>query len=58
MLLVWLVVSEYTTTWVDGKTLMLTAPVVAVLAWAGVATLRARRFASWRRCWRSRWPAA
>ena len=41
MLAVWLVSSEYTTTWVDAKTLMLTSPAVVLLAWGGVAALRA-----------------
>jgi hypothetical protein len=40
VLIVWLALSEYSTTWVAAKTLMLTSPVVAVLAWGGVATLR------------------
>ena len=41
MLVVWLAVSEYATTWVDAKTIMLTSPVVVLLAWGGVAALRA-----------------
>ncbi len=41
MLVAWLLVSEYSTTWVDAKTLMLTSPLVVLLAWAGVAALRA-----------------
>jgi hypothetical protein len=41
MLLVWLVVNENSTTWVSAKTLMLTSPVVVLLAWAGVAELAA-----------------
>ena len=44
VLLVWLAFSVYSTTWVDAKTLMLTSPVVAVLAWGGVATLRSSVF--------------
>jgi hypothetical protein len=40
-LVVWLAVTEYATTWVDAKTLMLTSPVVVLLAWGGVAALRA-----------------
>jgi hypothetical protein len=32
--------SAYGTTWADGKALMLTSPVVVLLAWAGVAALR------------------
>ncbi len=34
----------YSTTWVDAKTLMLTTPVVVLLAWAGVASLRTSAF--------------
>jgi hypothetical protein len=44
MLVVWLALSEYSTTWVDAKTLMLTSPVILILAWGGVAALRASRF--------------
>jgi hypothetical protein len=44
MLVVWLGLSEYSTTWVDAKTLMLTSPVIVILAWGGVAALRASRF--------------
>jgi hypothetical protein len=44
VLIVWLALSEHSTTWVDAKTLMLTSPVVAVLAWGGVATLRSSVF--------------
>ena len=40
MLLAWLLVSHSTTTWAAAKTLMLTSPVVLLLAWAGVASLR------------------
>ena len=44
MVLVWLAVIQNSTTWVTSKTLMLTSPVVALLAWGGVAALmRARR---------------
>ncbi len=43
-LVVWLAVSEYSTTWVDAKTLMLTTPAVVLLAWGGVAALRASAF--------------
>ena len=32
--------TAYGTTWADGKALMLTSPVVVLLAWAGVAALR------------------
>jgi hypothetical protein len=41
MVVVWLAVTEYATTWVNAKTLMLTSPVVVLLAWGGVAALRA-----------------
>jgi hypothetical protein len=41
MLVVWLALTEHTTTWIDAKTLMLTSPVVVLLAWGGVAALRA-----------------
>jgi hypothetical protein len=40
-LAVWLGLTTYGTTWADGKALMLTSPVVVLLAWAGVAALRA-----------------
>ncbi len=43
MLLVWLIVSDYVTAWAGAKTLMLTSPVVVLLAWGGVAGLRASR---------------
>jgi hypothetical protein len=43
MLVVWLALSEYSTTWVDAKTLMLTSPAIVILAWGGVAALRASR---------------
>jgi hypothetical protein len=36
-----LLLSAYTTTWADAKTLMLTSPAVVLMAWAGVAALRA-----------------
>jgi hypothetical protein len=39
-LAVWLGLSAYGTTWADGKALMLTSPLVVLLAWAGVAALR------------------
>jgi hypothetical protein len=37
---VWLALNEYSTTWVDAKTLMMTTPVLVILAWGGVAALR------------------
>jgi len=41
-LALWLSLTAYGTTWADGKALMLTSPVVVLLAWTGVAGLRAR----------------
>jgi hypothetical protein len=41
MLLAWLAVSESVTTWAGAKTLMLTSPVVVLLAWGAIAALRA-----------------
>jgi hypothetical protein len=40
-LAVWLGLTAYGTTWANGKALMLTSPVVILLAWSGVAALRA-----------------
>ncbi len=40
LLLLWLGLSAYGTTWADAKLLMLTSPVVLLLAWAGVAGLK------------------
>jgi hypothetical protein len=40
VLVVWLGLTEYSTTWVDAKTLMLTTPALVLLAWGGVAALR------------------
>ena len=37
----WLGLTAYGTTWTDAKLLMLTSPVVVLLAWAGVSGLRA-----------------
>jgi len=42
MLAAWIAVSLYSTTWVDAKSLMLTSPVVVLVAWGGLAALRAR----------------
>jgi hypothetical protein len=39
MLAVWLAFSVFATTWVDAKALMLTSPVVVLIAWGGVAAL-------------------
>jgi hypothetical protein len=41
VLLTWLLVDEYVTTWAGAKTLMLTSPVVVLISWAGVAALAA-----------------
>jgi hypothetical protein len=38
-LLAWLVLSASATTWVDAKALVLTSPVLVLLAWGGVAAL-------------------
>jgi hypothetical protein len=38
--LVWIVLSRTATTWVDAKALVLTSPVLVLLAWGGVAALR------------------
>ena len=40
MLIAWQVVTHAVTTWASAKTLMLTSPVVVLLAWGGVAALR------------------
>ena len=42
-LAVWLAFALLATTWVDAKVLMLTSPALALLAWGGVAALRASR---------------
>jgi hypothetical protein len=42
-LAVWLAAVLYATTWVDAKVLMLSSSAVMLLAWAGVAALRASR---------------
>jgi hypothetical protein len=39
MLAVWVVLTVYGTTWVDAKVLMITAPVITLLAWGAVAGL-------------------
>jgi hypothetical protein len=41
-LVVWLALSAYGTTWVNAKGLMLTSPVLMLLAWAGVGGLLER----------------
>jgi hypothetical protein len=43
MLAVWLALTAYGATWTDAKILMLTSPVVVLLAWGGVAAVRASR---------------
>jgi hypothetical protein len=43
------VLVAYATTWVDAKTLMLSSPIIVLLAWGGVAGLLR---------WRQRWAAA
>lgn len=40
MLAAWLTISHWVTTWGSAKTLMLTSPVVVLLAWGGVGALR------------------
>jgi hypothetical protein len=40
MLLAWLAISQWVSTWGSAKTLMLTSPVVVLLAWGGVGALR------------------
>jgi hypothetical protein len=42
MLAAWLAVRSYATTWVDAKALMLTSPVVVLVAWGGLGAARAR----------------
>ncbi len=43
MIVLWLVLDTYATTWASAKTLMLTSPVAILLAWAGIAALRGSR---------------
>jgi hypothetical protein len=40
MLLAWLTITHWVSTWGSAKTLMLTSPVVVLLAWGGVGSLR------------------
>jgi hypothetical protein len=40
MLLAWLAITHWVSTWGSAKTLMLTSPVVVLLAWGGVGALR------------------
>jgi len=48
-LIAWLLITRSATTWAAAKALMLTSPVVLLLAWSGVAALRSMpaRAASW-----------
>jgi hypothetical protein len=39
MLVVWLILDRYATTWADAKSLMITSPAVVLLAWGGIAAL-------------------
>ena len=41
LIVVWLLLSKYATTWADAKTLVLTSPAAILMAWAGIAALRA-----------------
>jgi hypothetical protein len=49
MLLAWAAIATAASTWAGAKTLMLTSPVVVLLVWGGVATLRSQpqRILSW-----------
>jgi hypothetical protein len=40
---VWLALDRYATTWANAKTLMLSSPAAMLMAWAGIAALRASR---------------
>lgn len=40
MIVVWVALSAYGTTWTQAKTLMLTSPLLTLLAWAGIQALR------------------
>jgi hypothetical protein len=42
-ILLWLLLSAYATTWANAKTLMLTSPLVVLMAWAGISALRRSR---------------
>lgn len=42
-ILLWLLLSTYATTWANAKTLMLTSPLVILMAWAGISALRSSR---------------
>jgi|HubBroStandDraft_2_1064218.scaffolds.fasta_scaffold00459_8 hypothetical protein len=43
MLLAWIAITHWVSTWGSAKTLMLTSPVVVLLAWGGVGALRSAR---------------
>jgi hypothetical protein len=52
MIVLWLVLSNYATTWADAKSLMLTSSAAVLMVWAGIAALRASgrsvlRVAAW-----------
>jgi hypothetical protein len=40
LIVVWLLLSKYATTWADAKTLVLTSPAVILMTWAGIAAMR------------------
>ncbi len=40
MIVLWLLLGTYATTWADAKALMLTSPAVMLMVWAGIAALR------------------
>ncbi len=42
-ILLWLLLGTYATTWANAKTLMLTSPLVVLMAWAGISALRSSR---------------
>ncbi len=43
MVIVWLALAGFASTWANAKTLMLTSPAVMLMAWAGIAALRDSR---------------
>jgi hypothetical protein len=43
MVIVWLALAGFASTWANAKTLMLTSPAVMLMAWAGVTALRDSR---------------
>ncbi|HEY2181173.1 MAG TPA: hypothetical protein VGH09_05825 [Solirubrobacteraceae bacterium] len=55
MLAVWAVLARTATTWVDAKALVLSSPVVVLLAWGGVAALVGRSRSPARRLVTSTW---